>query len=83
MSCEGMCKSGASQPGEACLEREGEADSIESQKLNPVRHCAKILAQCSGSLPQPVHQCVGRLKSEPVHPLEGDWPSICPKELTV
>ncbi len=44
MSCEGMGQSGVHQTGEACLEREGEADSIESQKLDPVRYCAEILA---------------------------------------
>ena len=67
------CGSGAD------LEGEGEADGVEPQELNAVRHSPKVLGQRSGSLPQAVHQRVGRLEAEPVHSLERDGPAVCPR----
>ena len=67
----------------ADLEGEGEADGVEAQELYAVRHGSKVLGQRSGSLPQAVHQRVGRLEAKPIYSLEGDGPAVCPKQLPI
>ncbi len=38
-----------------CLEREGQADGVETEQLNSVRYNSEVLCQCSWALPQASH----------------------------
>lgn len=49
----------------ADLEGEGQADCVESQKLEAPSHSLKVLGDCAGALPQAVHRSGLGLKSKP------------------
>lgn len=49
----------------ADLEGEGQADCVESQKLEAPSYSLKVLGDCAGALPQAIHRSGLGLKSKP------------------